>query len=811
MRAPRALLAALCLLAPSAPVRAAACVDQAIQQLVAQLEDGAPEQTINGIAIWLWLDDKLPEPVRRAFRDDLEIALINSPRFQYFNRDRFRQILREHQITLAQLADPAAMKAFAAAGIDGFLSIEVLDTSFGHPDFKEQDAYCVILAKLTDAKTAAIAWAAFIEGANPVALKALLGDTKPEAGSTRYRQLATAIADSLSRTNPLDPQPTAAAGADPNPAAPAAAAGAKPKIITLSNPTKDGAAGIGIQNPLNAPFDLKTFQDELLVALAKTGHYAYVDPSHIARLVAAWARDSEATAAANKAALAQTFALDGYLFGEIRSAADRSIELSIRLVNLRDGSEAWAGKFTGTDTHLHLEPKPLPEPPVPRDEPKAPAPLTLEEIERPLKPPIPQPELVALPEIPTPPQLPNPLAALAYTALGLPRDAVDGVFITLDRVPLVGAPTTALYRGTGLAWLCRLGAHEHFVEDITTGRALTQGQLASADPFPTFFPLITSARSNPGGGSNYILQLSLGTLSIFDLLDATYSTFDRMPLVGAVATPVTLPLNYAWRSVPDDRDAYRAQIAPGSPRGLLTFGSLSTAQPWSLFPNARSWPFTFATPWAKASTYRAYAQRYDAAVNANEKLLADWVAQEEARRKYNDDALATLRQRNADLQRRYQQQLDNIRRDNEADIQRYNNDRKAAEEHNLRAKTLNAIAEVVLDLPGALVPKPPRPAVPRKPRPLPRVPVAPPATPPATPAVGPVPVPVPAPVPAPAPAPAPAPRPRPVRPAPKAPVEPEDPGVAPAPKAPVPQPPPAAPAPAPVPAPKAPEAAPKAE
>ena len=800
MRMTRWSLALLALLAAIAPARAATCVDQAIQQLTAQLEDGAPEETINGVAIWLWLDDKLPEPLRRAFRDDLEIALINSPRFQYFNRDRFRQVLREHQVTVAQLADPATMKAFAAAGIDAFLSVEVLDTSFAHPEFKEQDAYCVLLAKLTEARTASIAWAGFIEGANPIALKALLGDTKAARGSTRYRELATAIAEGLRKANPLEPPP-AAEGAEPNPAAPAPAAAPaadtpKLKLITLSNPNKDGSAGIGIQNPINAAFDVKVFQDELLVALSRTGNHAYVDPTHIARLVAAWTRDSEATATANKKALAEAFALDGYLFGEIRSADDRSVELSIRLVNLHNGAEAWAGKFRGADSYLHTEPKPLPEPPVPRDDPKEPTPLTLDDIERPLTPPVPQPDLAPLPDIPAPPQFFNPVGALLYLPVGLPRDALDTVFQTTDRIPILGAATTALYRHAGLSFLCRAGTRQRFLDDVSTGRSLTCGQLASADPFPTPFPLVTSARRNPTGTSNYILQLSLGTLTAFDLLDATYSGLDRMPLLGALATPVTFPLNYAWRSVPDDREAYLGEIALGGPHSRLTFGSLDTAQPWSLLPNARSWLFTFSTPWDKTRTYADYARHNDEAVKANEKLLADWLAKEEERKKYNDDALKTLRQRNADLQRRYQQGLESVRRDNETARQNYQNDKRAAEEHNARAASLNTIAQSVLDLPGALVPKPPRPAIPAKPRPrpVPKAPVAPPAAPTPKPPVAPAP----APAPAPGPAPRPMPRP-PVGPAPKAKPkapepEPEDPG--PAPKA-------KAPAPAPAPAPKA--------
>jgi len=751
----RAILAGLglCLLAPLAPSHAATAVDQAIGQLVGQLEDGAPDDgaaqgAIRGIAIWQWLDDKLPEPVRRAFRDDLEIALINSPRFTYFNRDRFRQILREHQTTLAQLADPAAMKAFAAAGIDGFLSIEVLDASCAHPDLKEQDAYCVILAKLTDAKTAAVAWADFIEGTRPAGLKTLLGDAKPVKGTTRYRELAALIADSLQKANPLADAAPAAAGAAP-------AAGARLKAITLSTPSKDGSAGIGIQNPINAAFDTKAFQDELLVALARTRRPGYVDPTHIARLAAAWSRDSEATAAANKKALAGVFALDGYLFGEIRSAEGASIEVSMRLVRLADGSEAWAGKFTGTDTYLRLDPRTLPEPPVPRDEPKEPAPVTLDEIERPLKPPVPQPDLAPLPDVPTTARYFNPLGALLYAAVGLPRDALDTTFQVADRVPLLGAATSALYRYAGLSFLCRAGTEERFVEDVASHRALTYGQLASSDPYPSFFPLVASARKHPGGTSDYILQLSLGTLTAFDLLDATYSVLDHTPLVGTLATPVTLPLNYAWRSVPDDRAALRSQVSPGSPESRLTYGSLDASQ-WSLLPNARSWAFTFALPWEKARSRAEYAQLHAATVVANEQLLKDWLAREEERRKYNDEALKTLRERNAKLRQKHQQGLDGIRRGNDEALQRYQADKKAAEEHNARAKAINAVGQVMPDLIDALTPTAPRPAPAARPKMLPAVaprpPVVAPAA-PATPATPATPMPV-----------TPRPRPRPVQP-----------------------------------------------
>jgi len=729
---PGFLVLALAALAAPTPARAGAAADHAIAQLVSRLEHGvpidpdAPEQNIHGIAVWQWLDEKLTEPVRRAFRDDLEIRLIQSPRFQYFNRERFRQILRERQISLAHLADPAAMKAFAAAGIDAFLSVEVLDAACAHPELEDLDAHCVLLAKLTDARTATIAWAGVIEGSNPPVVKAILEKAKPVSGTTRYRQVAAAIAASIARTDPLkDPEP--AAGAAP-PAEPP-----RVKVITLSTPSKDGSAGIGIANPDNLPFDLKAFQDELLVAIAATPNYAYIDPTHIQRLVATWTADSEAAAAEGKKTLAQAFALDGYLFGDLRGGDDDSLELSMRIVSLADSSEAWAGKFKGANAFLKIGPRALPQPPVPREEPPEPEALTLEDIERPLKPPIPQPELDPLPELPTPPRLFNPLGAALYVPIGLPRDALDAAFHVADRVPLLGAATSAVYRYAGFAHLCRLGTRERFMDEVTSSRTLTYGQLQARDEFPTFFPLVTSARRHYSSSANYILQASLGTLTIFDLLDATYSTIDRTPFVGTVATPVLLPLNYAWRLVPDDRQTYCRQVSPGRPESRLTFGSLDTEHPWSLLPNARSWPFTFSTPAARNRTYREFAERHARAASENDKRLGEWLAAEEARKRANEEALTTLRDRNAQLRRKYQQDLANVRRDNATARQRFENDKKTAEDHNLHAERVNILSRTMLDLPSALAPKPiPKPPAP----PARRPPAAAPATPrpaPATP------------------------------------------------------------------------------
>jgi len=704
---------ALCSLFLFANAHAATSIDHAIAQLVAELENGTPE-AIQTMAIWQWQDDKLTEPLRRAFRDDLEIALINS-RFQYFNRERFRQILQEHHLTLAQLAEPGAMKAAAAAGINAFLGIEVLDASCAHPEFKDQDTHCVLLAKLTDAKTATIAWAGYIEGANPAAIRTLLGKTPPTSGVTRYRAIATAVAASLKR-----------AGLEE----------AKIKTITLSSPAKEGSAGIGIRNPVNAPFDLKTFQDEALLAIAPSTTLAYIDPSHIARLIAHWKRDSDAVAATNVQALAKALAIDGYLFGEIRGTGKRSVELSLRIVSLVDGSEAWAGKFTGTDSFLRTEPREVPQPPVPREDPKEPVELTLEDIERPLKPPVPQPQFLPDPEGPRPRQLPNPIGALLYLPIGLPRDVLDAAFLVSDRVPLLGAATSAVYRYGGVAPLCRLGTHQRFRDDVDSHRALTYGQVRGRDEFPTHFPLIRSARSRYRSTSNYLLQISLGTLALFDLFDATYSALDRTPALGTLTTPILLPLDYAWRLVPEDRDLYCPQVTPGRPESRLTFGSIDTEHPWSLFPNARSWPFTFATAAARREACRRYDTRREQVEKENETRLNDWRAKEEARRRYNQEALDTLRKRNREARRKYEQELARVRRDNQTDQQRYQREKQAIEDHNARAKKLNILTSVVFDLKAALAPpklrrpRAPRLRRPRAPKPpAPKAPIRKPAAP----------------------------------------------------------------------------------
>jgi len=716
-----ATIACIVLLAKDAAL-AASSVDRAIEMLVGALETGAPldeqqpQNSIIGIAVWQWLDEKLPEPIRRAFRDDLEVALIQSKRFVYFNRERLRRILREHRVNLSDLADPATMRKFAAAGIHGFLSVEVLDASCAHPEFDDLDTHCVLLAKLTDSRTATIAWAGFIEGSNPDGLRQVLKGIKPAVGTTKYRRLAQAIAASLQKANPLAP---------PQPQAPAQQQPQRPMVITLSNPSEDGTAGIGITNPDKADFDLKTFKDELLVAIANTNNHAYVDPEHIDRLIAEWTRDGEGALKQGKAALAKTFALDGYLFGTIRAAQPKAMTISMRLVSLLDGSEAWAAKVNGKDLYPVLEPRPLPEPPIPRPIPPKPEPLTFEDIERPLKNPKERPAPLPLPEVPDPPKWWNPLTSALYLPLGLPRDALDALFQVADRVPLLGAATSGLYRYGGGLPVCRAGTRQRFLDDITTGRALTYGQLATRDEYPTFFPLLASARRNPGGTSNYILQMSLGTLEVFDLLDAFYSVLDRTPVLGTAATPLLLPLNYAWRLVPDGRSTYCAQVNPARAECRLTFGSLASDEPWSLFPNARSWPFTFTPASAARRAYAHYQRRYDEVKAENQRRLKDWLAQEEARKRYNEEARRILDDRNAQLLRKYQQNVERIKRENQLAQQRYEAQKAQAEEHNRRAAMVNTICRHVLDLPAALNPKPvPRyvPKAPLPPRPAPKQP-----------------------------------------------------------------------------------------
>ena len=750
MRRLSALLVVACALLAPAAGWAAQPVDDAIGTLVAALEQGAPEE-LQTLAIWVWQDEKLTDPVRRAFRDDLEIALIQSPRFQYFHRERFRQILRERQLTLTRLLDPAAMKAVAAAGINGFLSIEVRDAFCAHPELEGMETHCVLLATLTDAATAAVVWAGYIEGTNPTALRALLGTVKPQNGRTRYRRIAQAVAEGLKASGLAE---------------------AEIKTITLSRPPEKAEpdVGIGIRNPDKAPFDLAAFQDELLLAVVGTQTYRYVDPIHIARLVAQWKADSEATAQANTQALAKSFALDGYLFGEIRSAEENALGLSVRLVSLKDGSEAWAGKFAGVDDVLRLEPREMPQPPVPREEPAEPEALTLEDIERPLKSPVPMPDLLLLPTGPEPPRRFNPLTALLYLPFGLPRDALDTTFLVADRIPLVGGATSALYRYGGIAHLTRLGTRKEFVDDVLSHKALTYGQLQSRDRYPTRFPLVDSAGRQAAGRSDYLLQISLGTLAIGDALDAVIVTVDRTPVLGTLATPVLLPLSYGWRQLPSDAERYVSQVSPGSPENRLTYGSLATDHAWSLLPNARSWVADWSTPAERREAVRAFAETLEQTAEENERRVAEWQKAETARQQYNTDALKTLRERNAAQRRAWEQALARVRRDNQTDRQRFERDRQVVEEHNLRAARINAVTASVFNLVEALQPRKPRPAPQPRPRPVPKpepvpkpkpVPKPEPAPKPEPPKPDPPPKPEPAPAPRPAPLPGPLPAPLP--------------------------------------------------
>ena len=353
-----------------------------------------------------------------------------------------------------------------------------------------------------------------------------------------------------------------------------------------------------------------------------------------------------------------------------------------------------------------------------------------------------------------------------YLPIGLPRDVLDGVFVVADRIPLAGAVTSSIYRYGGIAHLTRLGTAKPVREAVFTNRALTFGQLASRDEYPTRFPLVQSARARYTSRSQYLLHMTLGAAAAGDLLDATIVTIDRTPLVGTLTTPALRPLSYAWRHVPDDRDVYVPQVTALAPENRLTYGSLFTEHAWSLLPNAHSWLTSYSTPREEREALEAFAADHEAITKENEQRMADWRAAEAARKKHNDEALATLRTRNAAQRRAWDQAVARIRRDNQTAQQRYLRDKQAAEDHNQRAARINRVTATVFDLEGAIAPRKPRP-LPRprpRPRPVPKPKPVPKPTPkpePPKPAPKPQPAPKPAPAPAPKPAPAPAPKPAP--------------------------------------------------
>ena len=111
---------------------------------------------------------------------------------------------------------------------------------------------------------------------------------------------------------------------------------------------------------------------------------------------------------------------------------------------------------------------------------------------------------------------------------------------------------------------------------------------------------------------------------------------------------------------------------------------------------------------------RRFAEEHQRITKENEKLMADWRTADAARRKYNDDAIDTLRTRNAAQHRAWEQSLARVRRDNQTAAQRYQRDKQATDDHNMRAARTNILTSSVFDLQSALAPRRARP------RPVPR-------------------------------------------------------------------------------------------
>lgn len=132
------------------------------------------------------------------FREDLEIAIIQSKRFVFVNRELLGRALKEMNLCtdLGCLVNPQYMQQFGRAqGIDALVYGEIIDASEAHPELAGTDYYVTVELKAISTATSAIIWAKEITGVNLTNIRARIGRLPDEDALWREegfaRQFAT--------------------------------------------------------------------------------------------------------------------------------------------------------------------------------------------------------------------------------------------------------------------------------------------------------------------------------------------------------------------------------------------------------------------------------------------------------------------------------------------------------------------------------------------------------------------------------------------------------------------------------------------
>ena len=170
--------------------------DDLAAKMLTSLEGEIPAE-VKTLGFWYLENDVAPSLDIELLREDLEIAIINSDRFDFVDRDLLARALQEANLCqdLGCLINPEfVQKVGKARGIDALVYGEVTDASEGYPTLRENDYFVTVLMKAISTSTSAVIWSKEITGLNIEAILARIGRLPTEESLYREEGFAREVA-----------------------------------------------------------------------------------------------------------------------------------------------------------------------------------------------------------------------------------------------------------------------------------------------------------------------------------------------------------------------------------------------------------------------------------------------------------------------------------------------------------------------------------------------------------------------------------------------------------------------------------------
>ena len=300
-------------------------IEDAIAKTVKSMESSMPDD-VKTIAIWEISDKTSSDIYMFDLLDNLELSLINSPRFDIVDRTQLSQILEEQKFSLSGVVDPERRKKVGElTGVDAFLYGEVVDTSRTHEGINDMDYYTTLNMRLLDVKTGTLVWERKIQGHNEDNIIKLLGGMPSENSKSKIEDATEKIVTLLEKVIGSGPGITTLA------------------IWKIDDDTKS--------------VNMVKLYNKLSFQLSKSPKFRVVDRSNIGLLLGEQKLSLEGIAnPSEQEKIGKLWGIDGFIFGRIPKdgVTKEGIEMSLRVIDVDNGTLVWGDRITGMEHSIIL-------------------------------------------------------------------------------------------------------------------------------------------------------------------------------------------------------------------------------------------------------------------------------------------------------------------------------------------------------------------------------------------------------------------------------------------------------------------------